>query len=196
MSWTEKLCRDCGLIRPASAFSMDRSKKSGLATYCKECQSVRMSKYYPANAEKIRQRSRDWYHENAERSKAYVKLWTASNKERHLKRRSKRHAERIKTDPNYRLDYAMRSALQRLLKKGGASSKLPYRADQLRQRMECQFKSGMSWDNYGEWEIDHKIPMSIMMARGETRPHIINALSNLQPLWKAENRSKGARYVG
>lgn len=100
------------------------------------------------------------------------------------------------SDVNFRLDLIMRASIARLVNFGGYSQKLDYTAEKLKARIECQFKSGMSWDNYGDWEIDHKIPMSMFISRGELRPHIINALSNLQPMWKFDNRSKGARYVG
>lgn len=196
MTDKEKLCIDCNLVLDASKFSLDRSKKSGLATYCKSCQSIRRLDYYTKNAERLRKATRDWYHENKERSKEAARNWVAKNKDRQLETRRKRHHDRMKTDPTYRLDYNMRASLQRLVKKGGSSGKLGYTADQLRKRIEYQFVDGMTWGNYGDWEIDHKIPMSIFLRRGETRTHIINSLSNLQPMWKFENRSKGARYVG
>lgn len=71
-----------------------------------------------------------------------------------------------------------------------------YRPEHLRQRMEAQFKPGMSWENHGEWHIDHKIPIAVFFAKGETRPHVINALSNLQPLWAEENLRKNANWAG
>jgi len=33
---------------------------------------------------------------------------------------------------------------------------LGYSFCELKKRMECQFKPGMSWENHGEWHIDHK----------------------------------------
>ena len=35
-----------------------------------------------------------------------------------------------------------------------------YALPQLMEHLENRFKPGMSWDNYGEWHIDHKIPIS------------------------------------
>ena len=54
---------------------------------------------------------------------------------------------------------------------------------------ENLFKEGMTWDNYGEWQIDHIIPIST----SKTNEDIIklNHYTNLQPLWKNENNIKG-----
>ena len=50
----------------------------------------------------------------------------------------------------------------------------------------------MSWDNYGEWHIDHKKPISAF--HKDTPPHIINSLCNLQPLWEIDNLKKSNKY--
>ena len=52
-----------------------------------------------------------------------------------------------------------------------------------------QFTEGMTWDNYGEWQIDHIVPLS----SGETLEELIalNHYTNLQPLWADENNRKG-----
>lgn len=70
---------------------------------------------------------------------------------------------------------------------------LGYTPQQLKQRIEFQFKEGMSWSNYGKWHIDHKKPVSLFDA--ETPVHIVNALSNLQPLWAKDNLSKGKKFT-
>ena len=46
----------------------------------------------------------------------------------------------------------------------------------------------MSWENWGEWHIDRIIPVSKFDE--ETPPSIVNALTNLQPLWAADNLKK------
>jgi 5-methylcytosine-specific restriction endonuclease McrA len=53
----------------------------------------------------------------------------------------------------------------------------------------------MSFDNYGEWHVDHKIPLS---AHNYETPDDEDfkrawALKNLQPMWGPENISKGAK---
>jgi hypothetical protein len=93
----------------------------------------------------------------------------------------------------------IRRSLTRLMGNwnGGRSKKerlLGYTIEQLTQRIEFNFKDGMSWDNKSEWHIDHKKPISRFLSQGITDPKIINALSNLQPLWAKENLSKGSKF--
>jgi hypothetical protein len=70
---------------------------------------------------------------------------------------------------------------------------LGYTPVQLKERIESQFKPGMSWNNYGLWVIDHK--KSICLFPLGTHVSIPNALVNLQPLWKDENKKKGRRIL-
>lgn len=47
-------------------------------------------------------------------------------------------------------------------------------------------------DNYGEWHIDHKKPLSKFDKTEKS--NIVNALSNLQPLWAIDNLKKSNKY--
>ena len=54
----------------------------------------------------------------------------------------------------------------------------------------------MSWENYGQWHIDHRIPESWFKIHTMHDKSFKDcwALSNLQPLWAKENLSKNNRY--
>lgn len=60
--------------------------------------------------------------------------------------------------------------------------------EQFKQYIESQFKQGMSWENRGDWHIDHIIPISF--AENEEEVIMLNHYTNLRPLWKVENLSK------
>jgi len=57
--------------------------------------------------------------------------------------------------------------------------------------IEQQFKDGMSWENHGEWHIDHIFPVGL--ASDEEMVYKLNHYTNLQPLWAKENLQKGAK---
>jgi uncharacterized protein (DUF2132 family) len=65
---------------------------------------------------------------------------------------------------------------------------LGYSAEQLKKHLENLFTEGMSWENWGEWHIDHKIPISCFNKNED--PKVVNSLDNLQPLWAVENIKK------
>ena len=46
----------------------------------------------------------------------------------------------------------------------------------------------MSWDNHGEWHLDHIIPMA--SATNEKEVIKLNHYTNFQPLWAEENLQK------
>jgi hypothetical protein len=65
--------------------------------------------------------------------------------------------------------------------------------------LEQQFEDGMSWDNYGEWQIDHIIPLFYKKDNEDiTENTLIDRLhfSNTQPLWRFDNISKSNRFCG
>lgn len=72
---------------------------------------------------------------------------------------------------------------------------LGYSKKQLLIHIESLFLEGMSWENRSLWHIDHKKSIKDFLKEGITDPKIINALSNLQPLWAKDNLSKGAKSI-
>jgi len=72
--------------------------------------------------------------------------------------------------------------------------KLGYTPEELVRHIESLFEDGMSWDNHGEWHIDHVKPISAYLDEGVTDPSIVNALGNLRPLWAKDNLVKGSRF--
>lgn len=61
--------------------------------------------------------------------------------------------------------------------------------DDLRKHLEAQFTIGMTWDNYGDWHVDHVVPLC--SADTEEKLYELCHYTNLQPLWAADNISKG-----
>lgn len=65
---------------------------------------------------------------------------------------------------------------------------------ELREHLEDQFTDGMTWENYGEWEIDHVRPCASFDFTKEEDIHACFHFTNTQPLWRADNRRKKDKW--
>ena len=67
--------------------------------------------------------------------------------------------------------------------------------DELKKHLSSQFTEGMSWENYGEWHIDHIKPCaSFDLSILEEQKKCFH-YSNLQPLWAKDNLKKGVKEM-
>jgi hypothetical protein len=67
--------------------------------------------------------------------------------------------------------------------------------EEFKKHIEKQFTEGMTWDNHGEWHIDHIVPLKY---ENPSIEEVMERLhyTNTQPLWASDNISKGNRYIG
>ena len=63
-------------------------------------------------------------------------------------------------------------------------------SETFKQHFEQQFTEGMSWENYSEQHIDHKIPLKYNKPLLEEVAQQLH-YTNTQPMWDSENMSKG-----
>ena len=108
--------------------------------------------------------------------------------------------KRYHEDPVYRAKDILRRQLWWFCKKrkgkkeGRTHELLGYSSKELCEHLETLFKDGMTWDNQGEWHIDHKIPQSYFKSVDQLKECF--ALSNLKPEWGSWNMSKGNKFIG
>lgn len=165
---------------------------------------------YPGERQRIAvEKAAKWAEENRERSRQIKRNWAENNPGKvqqirliaNAKRAEKRKILR-KSDPEFISREALSGMIKRACKLTGkkknfkTSDVLGYTVGEFVLRIESQFKEGMTWQNHGEWHIDHIKPLSMFIRKGVTDPAIINALSNLQPLWATDNYSKRDRFIG
>jgi len=152
---------------------------------------------FAADPEKYREKRRKASPEAKARINAWMREYRRTNPEQ-FKRYEQ---ERYERDPHRKVSAALSSAIvAHLQNKGRRKNALRreitgWSMDELAQHLESLFEEGMSWENYGEWHIDHIIPKSIVS--GEYFDDItfrwLWSLSNLAPLWAKDNLEKHAR---
>ncbi len=64
----------------------------------------------------------------------------------------------------------------------------------LREHIQEQFIPGMTWENQGEWHIDHRKPCAVFDLNKEEERHRCFHYTNLQPLWGPDNLSKSDQH--
>jgi len=101
-------------------------------------------------------------------------------------------------DPQGHLADIVRSSVYRALQSDKEKHSIEYLGcsiQNFKEHIEKQFTEGMTWDNHGEWHIDHIIPLKY---ENPTIEEMIERLhwENTQPLWATDNKAKGNRYIG
>ena len=211
----KKFCKFCGCEHPLTD-EWWHLRKSGNGHQCK----IRAKHYRITHRDKIaeqkktycssikdrkREYDQNYYLKNKERRIELNASWMEKNKERlkevrrtyHVTHRLERHKRvkfRRKNDIQCKLAFNLRCRLKRAIKRnqksGSAIRDLGCTLIELQQHLEIQFKIGMTWDNYGDWHIDHIVPLSSFDLTD--REQFLKAChyTNLQPLWAAENLRK------
>ena len=88
----------------------------------------------------------------------------------------------------------LNSAIKRDQKSGSAVKDLGCTIEELKLYLESQFEDNMSWDNHGEWHIDHIKPLASFDLTNEEELKKACNYTNLQPLWAKDNLKKGAKH--
>ena len=101
-------------------------------------------------------------------------------------------------DPIGHLASTVRNSVNYALKATKSKKSIEYLGcsiDDFKEHIELQFQEGMTWENHGEWHIDHIIPLKY---ENPTLEETIERLhwKNTQPLWATDNIAKGNRFVG
>lgn len=79
-------------------------------------------------------------------------------------------------------------------KQGTVRELLGISVSEFMEYIASKFKNGMSWDNYGEWELDHKRPVASFNLTSHYDQILCFHYTNYQPLWRSENRKKATKY--
>ncbi len=105
------------------------------------------------------------------------------------------HKRRAATDIQFRLAHNLRtrlhSAISNNSKAGSAVRDLGCSMSELKIHLSSKFLPDMTWENYGEWHIDHIVPLSRVDLTDRTQFLSVCHYTNLQPMWAKDNISKG-----
>ena len=169
----------------------------------KACQK----RYYERNKEKCAAAAKKWQSENKEKMKEiharHKKKNAASIKVQRAKYR-RENREKIRqyqrsfyaSNEQYRIACRLRARFTKKLTSGTkvdtTFNLIGCSITEVCNHLEQQFTDGMSWDNVGEWQIDHIKPLASFDLTDEEQQREAFHYTNLQPLWSEDNQRKGA----
>lgn len=155
-------------------------------------------KWRDSNKEYMSNKSKTWYGQNKEHRKQYLKEYREKNIDKIRQTKRNYEKNRKHNDPIYKLINNFRTAIYQVLKENNVKKNghyfdiLKYSPEDLIVHLEKQFDERMSWDNYGEWHVDHIKPISSFNIQKIGDNEFIEcwSLNNLRPLWGDENIRK------
>lgn len=174
----------------------------------KEAIRKRMAEWRSKNKSRLSVYDKEYYSKNSENKKEYSRKWRSENPERVREQRieffrrnrgySAEYARaRRKSDPVYATMCRVRARVSAAFLNNGFNRNTKTEEIigctwlELKEHIERQFVRGMSWNNRGDWHIDHIVPL----ASAKTEEGIISLchFTNLRPVWAGENLRKGAK---
>ncbi len=106
---------------------------------------------------------------------------------------------RLTNDLEFKISRYLRSRLYGAVKKssktGSAVRDLGCSISEFKSYIENKFTEGMTWDNHGDWHLDHIIPLSSFDLT--IREELLQACNytNYQPLWAVDNLRKSDKLT-
>lgn len=202
-------CSKCSTELPATTthFYMKKSGKFGLYSICIQCCKEYYKQQYEKKKSLILENRREY--RSSEKGQTYLQHYMGTENYKMCRQKYKQSEKgkistqetRKRRRSKYKLSLNMSSGMSRALK-GNKSGKhwetlVPYTLNDLKQHLESLFQIGMTWDNYGKWHVDHKIPQTYFnFVRSEDEGfQDCWALYNLQPLWAIDNIKKSNKLV-
>lgn len=200
-------CKDCRRILAHERYVLNRETilKKYKEYYQENIESVRKrhTDYREINKERLNRIAMEHYYANWDVERQRRDEWTRRNWDKRLAYHRKWKAERRARDYSYKVHSNVSRRLRDSLTNGGVKSGkawerlLGYTTADLMSHLESRFTDGMSWDNYGEWHIDHICPIKHFKVKSDDNKTLLECwkLNNLQPLWAKDNITKKDKYL-
>lgn len=205
-----KQCNKCKIEKSIVYFNFLKNGKFQVSAECKDCLNEYQKKYRKLNADKISKKRKLYLRNNKEkireqRKKSRIKNkdkiskrhkeWYKKNKLKSNEYHKKYIKEKRKTDSLFRIKCSIRGRMNSFVKNKNKNT-LEYLGLPLKEYkiyLSKMFDANMNWNNYGDWHIDHIIPLC--SAKNEEELIRLFHYTNTQPLWAIDNLKKGDKLL-
>jgi len=151
------------------------------------------------NPDKVKAQRDRYYSKNKDKAKAASSKWQSQNKKRFANSKNEYKKRKKIEDPIYAMAERIRSRTALAFKNNGFKKQsrtekmLGCTFKQFSKHIEKQFTDGISWDNRGDWHLDHIIPL--FCATTIEGLEKLSHYANIRPLWAADNLLKSNNLV-
>jgi hypothetical protein len=218
----DKKCSKCNEFKDLSEFYNNSASKDGHRPECIECTKKRrdttelkikrkeyqQTDVYKAYRAKYRSKPNVKSREYKRQKDYLARPEVAKRRKKYFQRKDVKenrnaYNKKRQQNPHWKISANTSGAIRKALMIVGETKRkrhwediVGYTKEDLKLHLEKQFKEGMSWDNYGKWQIDHIKPISSFKITDVNCEELKKcwALENLQPLWAIDNMRKGNRY--
>jgi len=157
-------CSRCADEKSFDNFSVNIHCARGRRYSCKMCDTIIKKEIHDANLEESRRKTRE---------------------------QSRKRRENIENRIRLNLGTRLWQVVQK--KHGNTMELTGCTKEHLLQHLKSKFTEGMSWENYGQWHIDHIRPCASFNLEDPEEQKKCFHWTNLQPLWAEDNIRKGAK---
>ena len=184
-------CIKCGEVKDICMFG--KKTPTRISTICKKCENLRNSE-----KRKLRAKVDDEYRKKRNDKISQRKKRKSKTDEEYRKKMNKKRVirtiKKYKSDPIFNFKKKLRKRIWDAFKRKGFSKTSKTREilgaewEVIKEYFEKRFQEGMTWENHGEWHIDHILPISTATSPEDVIR--LNHYTNLQPLWAEDNIKK------
>lgn len=206
-----KVCSKCKVEKLKHEFypRKDRGINS-VRSKCKLCCSNDVKE----NRDRYREYTKKSYQKNKEKYKLQARIYRKNNpdlvKEIERKSREKHKSKRLEFSINYTRNRRKNDSIFKLrhslsnniyqsfknrsfIKTEKTNEILGCSIEFFTEYIQSKFEKGMSLENYGEWHLDHIIPLST--AKSKEDVYSLCHYTNYQPLWAKDNLKKSNKII-
>lgn len=151
----------------------------------------RGKKWRLANKDHVHEQNKIYYQNNRELKIKYTREWVKNNPNKVTAYRVKR-----RSTPEGKLIHNLRNRVNKIMqridvvKDSTTLDLLGCDAVTAKDYIQSQFTEGMTWENYGDWDVDHIKPCASFDLTKPEEQKIAFNYKNLRPLWSTPDSAK------
>jgi len=195
-----KECTSCNIEKEIEDFPKGKKYKDGRRGVCKTC-----TKRYTKRNKVVEGEHKC---KICDKMKYHTEFYSCPQNRNGLKQACKGCSKPPKTDfmtkylndINLRLSHCLRTRIrhavnsQNVSKNNRTPDLVGCSVVELKKHLESKFTEGMTWENYGQWHIDHIRQCASFNLEDPEEQKKCFHWTNLQPLWAADNLKKSDKW--